>query len=170
VFLKIIKPAESEPVSLDKAKAHCRIDNPHEDALISGYISAAREYAELITRRSIARKTILLIADFKERVILPRPQLIDVLDVLVDGKQVPYMMDYDLGSVRVCGTGAEVRIKYEAGYIHDCPASIKQGILDHVAQMYEYRGDDVGIPAQELGKLARVYYHPHRIMTIGDRV
>lgn len=35
-----------EPVTLEEAKAQCRIENDSEDALISHYITAAREYCE----------------------------------------------------------------------------------------------------------------------------
>lgn len=41
----------SEPISLEKAKAHLRVVTDDEDALISLYIQAAREFAEKYQNR-----------------------------------------------------------------------------------------------------------------------
>lgn len=52
-----VPPAEGEelqePVSLEEARAQCRIDYEDEDALLSVYITAAREHAEMVTRRAL---------------------------------------------------------------------------------------------------------------------
>lgn len=47
----------SEPVSVDEAREHCRIDYDDEDALLAAYITAAREYAETVTRRTLISST-----------------------------------------------------------------------------------------------------------------
>lgn len=41
-----------EPVSLETAKAHCRVSGTVEDDLIEGYLKAAREYCETYCNRS----------------------------------------------------------------------------------------------------------------------
>lgn len=46
---KLITGPASEPVSVDDLKGQLRIDHNDEDALLIGYITAAREYAELVT-------------------------------------------------------------------------------------------------------------------------
>jgi uncharacterized phiE125 gp8 family phage protein len=51
-----------EPVTLTEAKAHCRVDTSdnEQDALISGMISAARDYVEWATGLTIHQKTLQL--------------------------------------------------------------------------------------------------------------
>lgn len=46
----------TEPITLDEVKAHLRITSSSDDAMILRNITAAREYAEKITRRSLVYK------------------------------------------------------------------------------------------------------------------
>jgi hypothetical protein len=53
--LQLITPPASEPVTLTRAKKHCRIDEDLtlEDDLITAFITCAREYAERHTQRQL---------------------------------------------------------------------------------------------------------------------
>jgi uncharacterized phiE125 gp8 family phage protein len=53
----------AEPCSMAMAKLHLRIDFPDDDALVSAFITAARQYAEVYTRRAIYNQTIVLSLD-----------------------------------------------------------------------------------------------------------
>ena len=67
-----------EPVSVAEARAHLRVDSTAEDALIAGLISAAREWVEQSTRRSLITQTWRLRLeelDDDECIELPRPPL-----------------------------------------------------------------------------------------------
>lgn len=55
--LSLVTGPTIEPVSLAEAKAHCRVVVPDDDALISGYINAARSYLEEISGRSFVLST-----------------------------------------------------------------------------------------------------------------
>lgn len=55
--LELITPPAIEPVSLDEAKLHCRVDGNDEDTLIAGLIVQAREWAERFTRRALITQT-----------------------------------------------------------------------------------------------------------------
>lgn len=52
----VVAPAE-EPVTLDEAKLHCKVEHPDDDALIAALISAARSIAETRLRRAIVSTT-----------------------------------------------------------------------------------------------------------------
>lgn len=54
----------AEPVSLAQAKAHLRVDIPDDDDFITGLISAAREIAEIHTKRQIMPATWRLTLDY----------------------------------------------------------------------------------------------------------
>jgi uncharacterized phiE125 gp8 family phage protein len=60
---QLITPPAAEPVTLELAKLHLRVDFPDQDALISGLISAAREYCEQVIQRAIYNQTYVLSLD-----------------------------------------------------------------------------------------------------------
>jgi uncharacterized phiE125 gp8 family phage protein len=51
--LRVITPPASEPVSLDLAKRHCRIDTDADDELIEMYVTSARMWAETFLNRAL---------------------------------------------------------------------------------------------------------------------
>lgn len=55
--LSLVTGPTVEPVTLAEAKAHCRVVIAEDDALLSGYIQAARERVEAETRRAIITQT-----------------------------------------------------------------------------------------------------------------
>lgn len=56
--LTVITAATREPVTLQEAKAHCRIDASEDDGLLAGYIMAARAHIETLTSRVFAPQTL----------------------------------------------------------------------------------------------------------------
>ncbi len=55
--LKLLAPPTQEPLSLEEAKRHLRVDSSDENTLILGYIAAARDYAERFTGRQFLTAT-----------------------------------------------------------------------------------------------------------------
>lgn len=55
--LSLVTAADGEPVSLDEAKLHLRVDIDDDDDAIVGYIAAARAYLEEITGRCLVSQT-----------------------------------------------------------------------------------------------------------------
>lgn len=74
----LITPPAAEPISLDDARLHVRQDDRADDALITGLIKAAREYAENFTRRALITQTWELVLDDwpdSDEIELPLPPL-----------------------------------------------------------------------------------------------
>jgi hypothetical protein len=59
----VVTPPTAEPVSLEEAKAHLRIDGGDEDTYVASLIIAARDAAELFTRRRFMEQTLDLFLD-----------------------------------------------------------------------------------------------------------
>ena len=51
--LRVITAPASEPVTLDQAKRHCRIDNDYDDDLVAMYLTSARMWAETFLNRAL---------------------------------------------------------------------------------------------------------------------
>ena len=57
--VQVVSPPAIEPVSLDLARQHCRIDSNADDSLIQVYITAARTMAEAYLSRALITQTLL---------------------------------------------------------------------------------------------------------------
>lgn len=61
---QLITPPEAEPVSLEQAKQHLRVDHDDDDLYIEALITAARQYAEKVTRRAFFNQTWIRSMDY----------------------------------------------------------------------------------------------------------
>jgi uncharacterized phiE125 gp8 family phage protein len=61
---QLVTPPTVEPITLQQAKSQCRVDFPDDDLLITGLITAARQYAEKRTNRAFYTQTWLRTLDF----------------------------------------------------------------------------------------------------------
>jgi uncharacterized phiE125 gp8 family phage protein len=61
---QLITSPAAEPVSLELAKQHLRVDFSDEDSYITALIVAARQYAEKVTKRAFFNQTWLRTLDF----------------------------------------------------------------------------------------------------------
>lgn len=88
---KVITPTTAEPVTLQEAKSHLRIDFTDDDSYILGLISAARGYAEGIQKRSIGVQTLELNLDE-----FP----------VTSSRTYGYFYGYGMGKAGIYGSGA----------------------------------------------------------------
>ncbi len=82
--LRVVTPPPVEPVTLDEAKLHCRIDVTADDDLIEALIQTARQYCEGYQGRAYVEQTLeyTLSRWPRRRVIyLPRPPVAEILSV-----------------------------------------------------------------------------------------
>ena len=178
--LKQTLAPEKEPVSLDEAKNHLKVDTSEDDSLILGLIKSAREIAEHETNRALITQEWELILDTGgEEIDIPKPpiQSVDSIKVITEaGSEVEvsatsYYVDLGgKGRVRL-KTGstwpthrgfASFIIAFTCGYgdnPEDVPRGIRDGILKLITHLYENRGDD--IPKEALSVFA-----PYKVWSI----
>jgi uncharacterized phiE125 gp8 family phage protein len=162
-----VAPAE-EPISLDEAKLHLRVDDTADDDLITALIIAARERLESVTWRSLITQTLVLTLDDwpdSNCIELPRPPLVSVSSVQYtdeDGNTSAFnSSNYlvstagDPGAIVLKSSAGwptdtlqavdGVRITYVAGYgdAAAVPQVIKQALLMIVGHWYENREEIV---------------------------
>ncbi|MBY6275383.1 head-tail connector protein [Symbiobacterium thermophilum] len=166
MVVRVVVPPDQEPVSLEEAKAHLRVDGNHDDALIAALITAAREYAEGYQQRAFVTQTLELTLDCfpaSGEIELPRPPIQRVESItctLADGSTMTvdpdtYLLDAPSGrlalaygaswpNVTLAPIGG-VTIRYVAGYgdPSKVPAKVKQAILLIVGHWYANREDAV---------------------------
>jgi uncharacterized phiE125 gp8 family phage protein len=51
--LRVITPALTEPVTIEQARRHCRIDNTYDDDVLGMYLTSARTWAETWLNRAL---------------------------------------------------------------------------------------------------------------------
>lgn len=175
LLLREVEPLV-EPLSLQETKLYLRVDGSDEDTLISDLITAVREQAEAYTRRAfITQDWLLALHDCgRAAVRLPYPPVQQILSVQVVSKTgVVTPVSSDTYYLMVSGEsmafdviplGHRVEIRYRAGYgdtAGDVPEPLRQGMLAHVAALYDTRGDLEQLPAS-----VRRLYMPYRAIQL----
>jgi uncharacterized phiE125 gp8 family phage protein len=165
LLTRVAAPA-SEPVSLTEAKLYLRVDNTTEDTLINDLIVAARMTAEGWLKRSLITQSWKLAYDdyICEEVDLPMGPVNSITSVVVfsrDGSSqtlsnsIYYLnASKDVLIFDTVNFGFRIEITYETGFgsASSVPKAIKQGMLEHIAVMYDRRAepDDIALPEQTL--------------------
>lgn len=150
MYLRLVTPPAVEPVTLEEAKQHLKIDGNEDDSLINALITAARQRAEEYTRRAFITQTWEVAVDsVTSTLCLPRPPVQTIEAVTLDGQAVApenyglmvTNLFYTKIPLHAVNPGGLV-IRYTSGYgsnATDVPQAIRQAILMLVAHMYEAR-------------------------------
>jgi len=182
----LTSPPAIEPVTLEEAKAHLKVDTADDDALIAALIAAARARAELIISRAFITQQWMLSLDCWPQdgvIAIPFPPLQSVASVTAyardDGATVldpeTYQVDTASAPARLAlkpGASPPVNLRrinaievaFTAGYgdaADDVPALIREAILEIVADLYVHRGDSDETPLAAMALLA-----PCRILNV----
>jgi uncharacterized phiE125 gp8 family phage protein len=182
----IITAPGTEPITLDEAKAHLRVDLEAEDTLIEALITAAREQAEAYLKRALVTQTWELYLDeFPEQIDVPFPPLQSVTSIVyVDDDGVDQTLDtstytvdakaqpgrivpaYDESWPSTRAVPNAVTVQFVAGYgaASAVPLSIKQAMLLMIGDMYENRESFViGQSVNELPLTSERLLWPYRV-------
>lgn len=154
----------SEPVTLAEAKEHLRVDIDDDDALITGLITAAREYVESVSGWTLFTTTWRMILDdwpSQPFIVLPRPPLQSVTSVVyVDSQDntntwptTEYVVETDRTPGRIhlvygkswptatLRPASPITITFTAGWpsVSQIPQRYKQAVLLLLGHWYENR-------------------------------
>lgn len=189
---KEIARDSSEAIPLSLVKEHIRLshDNTCEDELIRTYIATARLCFEAFTRRTLITTTYRTYRDIWENGYeLRRSPLQSVESVkYYDTDNVLQTLDSsnyyvtdeadysrlifndDAVFPTLKNREQAIQIEFKAGYgdtMADIPADIRVALLQHIANMYENRGDCEGDFCENLlPSTARLIYSKYKIMEI----
>jgi uncharacterized phiE125 gp8 family phage protein len=165
LLTRVTAPA-SEPLTLAEAKLYLRIDSHHEDTLLTDLIVAVRMIGESWMRCSLLSQTWMLAYDYgiPESIWLPMGPVSSLISVVIVNQDTTTVTidpgTYWLGAAQnamvMAGPllGFKIRITYNTGYgdAAAIPRPIKQGLLAHLATMYDSRGEtgEVALPEQSV--------------------
>ncbi len=166
-LLTRVTPPASEPLTLSITKSYLRIDHDDEDQFIGDLMVSARMLAENWLRRSLITQSWKLGYDecAPQHISLPMGPVNSVFNVMLinrdNSSQLISAENYSLNAAKNILTfdtqvrGFHIEINYSTGYgstASDIPAPLRQGMLCHVASLYENRGDagDNGLPEQSV--------------------
>ncbi len=167
-----VTPPASEPLSLAEAKLFLRVDATADDMLIETLIAAVREAAEQHLRRSLITRTLKLTTDqlLESATVLPFGPVtaiesitaiaVDESSVLVDTDDYYLLAAEDRLHLTQPIYAHRIVVEYTAGYGEsdiDVPAPLRQGMLLHLAALYDNREGEAGLPAA-----AAMLYAPFR--------
>jgi uncharacterized phiE125 gp8 family phage protein len=78
--LRLLTDPLVEPLTLDEAKKHCRVDHDDEDELIQADIATAREQCEAQTGRQLIEATYWMYLDYFPcwEIVIPKPPLLSI--------------------------------------------------------------------------------------------
>lgn len=180
--LKLKTVPTVEPITLDEAKLHLRIDGADENTLITDLITTARQLAELETKRALITQTWEMFLDYAPAEIeIPKPPLqatglsIKVIDDagsetavdasaydIDDSENSPGRVRLKSGSSWPYHRGfASFVIEFKAGYgdaAADVPKALRQKLLQLIGHLYDNRG------AEELPEgMIRKLFWPFKI-------
>lgn len=150
-----------EPISLEETKTFIRVDDTSDDTLISNLIIVARQVAETYLKRSLITQTLKMEFDQYapssfELVLGPIQSIVEVTLTNRDGSNSTvdnstYYLTAGKDNIVFDATPVshKVTIEYIAGYgdnVTDIPEPIRQGMLTHVARMYDNRTGNSTMP------------------------
>jgi len=180
--LKLKTAPAIEPITLDEAKNHLRVDSAADNILIGNLITTARQLAEKETKRAFITQTWEMFLDTAPHIIeIPKPPLQSVVSITVidsDGTESPidkddYMVDASENSPgRVTPISGKIWpyhrgfasfiVEFKAGYgdaATDIDTALRQGILQLIGYLYENRG------TIEIPKNLKSVFFPFKILS-----
>lgn len=165
----------TEPLSLAEAKLYLRVDGSAEDSLITDMIVAVREAAEEYLHKSLITQSwqmtfenyapgcVALAKGPVQSIASVKTRSQTAVEATVSEELYHLSAVEDALHFESTILAHEVEITYVCGYgdAEDVPASVRQGMLLHLAALYEDR-----LGGLELPRAAVSLYKPHRMVRL----
>jgi len=150
-YLHQSKAPTIEPVTLREALLQCHADAGVEDEWFIQKIKAGTRKVEDYIHRSLMPQTWVLNIDRAPWVVtLPRPPIIKIKSVTLDGEAVSFELMEGLPNQLWLGSqasGQSLRVEYTAGYgKRRIPEPLRDAILLYVSYCYENRSGEADVP------------------------
>jgi uncharacterized phiE125 gp8 family phage protein len=164
---QILSIADQAIFHLDAIKNYLRISHNYDDVWISELILASIDAAENFLRRRLLATKILVHTNRidRARLELPLAPIAEVLAITVHNgskmllPQAEYNISDQVITFRNLPIYQYITVEYIAGYLDQkaIPPSIKQGILLHIAEIYDRHANASAISGE-----VRKLYQPFR--------
>jgi len=180
----------TEPITLDEAKTHLRVDSAEDNALISRLITTARLFVEKWTHRKLMTTVMEKIYDVpSDSFSLPYPPLQEVVKIeVIDDAGVKTEVSSSIYDIDLSvDTPGRVKLKsgcvwpdhrdfasfivtFKAGYgeaAADVPEILKQALFVLIGHLYENRGDEGTVKARvQAFDEAKILLAPYKVYYI----
>lgn len=150
--LRVLTAATVEPVTLEEAKLHLRVDGDDDDTLIEALIAASRDYCERFTGLALSEQTLEFTVDASDEVFLPLAPVTSITSVtsLVDNVETVLVDATDYWANIDC---LPAQIKLFDAYVgvlkivytsapDSVPPLVKSALLLKLGMLYSDRGGE----------------------------
>ncbi len=155
-------------INLTVAKQYLRVDHSEDDELIQEMIDTVLNIAEDYLGKTLVIATwkTTIFNNFSETINILRSPLNNIIQFKIykSNNEIIYLnddcyfVDYQFEKIKILQplSAAKIEITYQTGY-ETLPLPLKQGMLEHLAKIYDLRGVDQAIPLS-----ARSLYQPYK--------
>lgn len=172
--IELLEKSKNKIISLKYAKQYLRIDHSNDDEIITDMVDVATEMAANYIARNIQqskwRMTIYSSLPSLIKLFYGPIIRIDKFKIFRGDNEVyylnsdQYILDKDNETIHLKRYifAKKIEIEYYNGFADgQLPASIKQGILEHLARLYDSRGSDQTMPLS-----SKNLYQPYKKVRI----
>lgn len=143
----ILEQLEQEIIDLKEVKNYIRITNDNDDELLRSMINSAIQIAENFTNLTLMNKVVEVQISDANILHLPFTPIKEITNIIIDEKEISLDQAYIKDNIITLTNhkATKLKVNYTAGYEDKdkIPAPIIQGIMLHVASMYDARGTDM---------------------------
>lgn len=144
---KILGRSGQELINIEDIKKYLRISNSEDDNILTLMIESAIQYAENFMKISLVNKDIEVNVTNSNKAYLPFTPVAKITSIIIEDEEANIEDAFIEGNFLIMPhiSCTKLKLQYIAGYedIESIPAPIIQGIMVHIASMYDGRGEDL---------------------------